>query len=86
MKKVLYLRTWQSYKQCVLLKGHFLLAAETLKQSQVFCSCATTTIDQLKNNINFIRVVSVDGPFTRMFGLFLGMRLLCRNNFGNNRL
>ena len=61
---------WRSYKQCVLLKGHFLLAAETLKQSQVFCSCATTTIDQLKNNINFIRVVSVDGPFTRMFGLF----------------
>ena len=67
----MYLRG--SPKQRVLLKGHFLLSAEALKQQYPkakFFGVVQQPLEQLKSNINFVRVVSVDGPFTRMFGLF----------------
>ena len=71
MRKVMYLRG--SPNQRVLLKGHFLLAAETLKQQYPegkFFAVVRQPLDRLKSNINFIRVVSVDGPFSKIFGLF----------------
>ena len=71
MRKVIYLRG--SPKQRVLLKGHFLLAAESLKQQYPkakFFAVVRQPLDRLHSDINLLRVISVDGPFTKVYGLF----------------
>ena len=70
MRKVIYLRG--SPKQKIFLKGHFLLAAETLKQQypkSKFFTIVRQPLDRLQSNINFLRVISVEGPHTTVWGL-----------------
>ena len=69
MKKVLYLRG--SPKQGVLLKGHFLLAAEAMKQQYPkakFFAVVRQPLDRLQSNINLLKVISTDGPHTKVYG------------------
>ena len=71
MKKVIYLRG--SPKQCVLLKGHFLLSAESLKRQfpkAKFFAVIRQPLERLPSHMNLIRVVSVDGPHAKVYGLF----------------
>ena len=71
MKKVIYLRG--NPKQRALFKGHFLLAAESLKQqypNAKFFAVIRQPLDRLQSSINFVKVVSVDGPLTKIYCLF----------------
>ena len=71
MKKVLYLRG--SPKQRVLLKGHFLLAAEELKQQYPkakFFAVVRQPLDRLQSNINLLKVISTDGPHAKVWRLY----------------
>ena len=70
MKKVMYLRG--SPKQRMLLKGHFLLAAETLKQQYPkakFFTLVRQPVDRFQSHFNFFKVVSADGPHLTVLGL-----------------
>ena len=71
MRKVMYLHG--SPKQHVLLKGHFLLAAESLKRQYPkakFFAVIRQPLERLPSNINLLRVMSVDGPHAKVYGLF----------------
>ena len=71
MRKVMYLRG--SPKQRVLLKGHFLLAAEALKQQypkSKFFAVVRQPLDRLRSNVNLLKVVTADGPHAKVWGLF----------------
>ena len=71
MRKVMYLRG--SPKQRVLLKGHFLLAAEALKEQypkSKFFVVVRQPLDRFRSDINLIKVISADGPHTKVWGLF----------------
>ena len=71
MKKVIYIRG--SPKQYVLLKGHFLLAAESLKQQYPkakFFAVIRQPLDRLQSYVNHVRTICVDGPYTKVYGLY----------------
>ena len=71
MKKVIYLRG--SPKQRALLKGHFLLAAEALKQqypNAKFFVVVRQPLDRFQSNINLLKVMSTDGPHSKVWRLF----------------
>ena len=71
VRKVFYLRG--SPKQRMLLKGHFLPAAEALIQlypKAKFFAVVRQPLDRFHSFANFIRIVCIDGPLTNMFGLF----------------
>ena len=71
MRKVMYSRG--SPKQRVLIKGHFLLAAEALKQQYPkanFFAVVRQPLDRLQSNINLLKVVTADGPLAKQWGLF----------------
>ena len=70
LKKVIYMHGGP--KQCVLVKGHFLLAAELLKQQYPkakFFAVIRQPLDRLHSHINLLRTISVNGPYTRVYGL-----------------
>ena len=70
MRKVIYLRG--SPKQRVLLKGHFLLSAESLKQQYPkakFFAVVRQPPDRLLSHINLLRAISVDGPHCKKCGV-----------------
>ena len=71
VKKVMYYRG--NPKQHVFLEGHFLIAAKTLQQQYPdakFFAVARQPLDRLRSFANLIRVVMIDGPHARVFGLF----------------
>ena len=70
MKKVIYLRG--NSKQRLLLKGHFLLAAEALKQQYPgtkFFVVVRQPLDRFISLINMFKVVCVNGPQNTVYGL-----------------
>ena len=71
VKKVLYLHG--SPKQRVLLKGHFLPAAEALKQQYPkakFFAVVRQPLDRLQSSINLFKVISCDVPHAKVWRLF----------------
>ena len=72
VRKVIYLRG--KPKQCMLLKVHFLRAAETLKQQYPkakFFTVVRQPLDRFQSFINFLKVlVAADGPHNKEWGLF----------------
>ena len=71
MKKCVYMRGKPN--QRVLLKGRFLEVAEALKQQYPKAKFFTTVrppLEQMQSFINFTRVLSADGPYRTMLGLF----------------
>ena len=70
LKKIIYMHG--SPKQCILVKGHFLLAAELLKQQYPkakFFAVIRQPLDRLHSHINLLRTISVNGPYTKVYGL-----------------
>ena len=71
VKKVMYYRG--NPKQHVFLEGHFLIVAKTLQQQYPdarFFAVARQPLDRFRSFANLIRVVMIDGPHARVFGLF----------------
>ena len=71
LKKVSYMHGCP--KQCILVKGHFLLAAELLKQQYPkakFFVVIRQPLDRLHSHINLLRTISVNGPYSKVYGLF----------------
>ena len=69
-RKVLYLRG--NPKQRLLLKIHFLLVAKTLKQQYPkakFFTVVRQPLDRFQSFINFIRVLSTNGPHANIWSL-----------------
>ena len=71
LRKMIYLRG--SPKQRVLLKGHFLLAAELLKQQYPkakFFAVVRQPLGRIQSHMNLLKVISADGPLTKVYYLF----------------
>ena len=71
LKKVIYMHGCP--KQRILVKGHFLLAAELLKQQYPkakFFAIIRQPLDRLHSHINLLRTISVNGPYSKVYGLF----------------
>ena len=71
IRKVMYYRG--NPKQRVFLEGHFLLAAKALEHQYPgakFFTVVRQPLDRFCSFVNLIRVVMVDGPHSRMLGLF----------------
>ena len=71
MKKVIYLRG--KPKQHMSLKVHFLRASEALKQQYPkakFFTVVRHPLDRFQSFVNFIKVLCVDGPHGKVWGLF----------------
>ena len=71
LRKVIYCRG--NPKQHVFLEGHFLIAAKALQQQYPdarFFAVARHPLDRIRSFANLIRVVMIDGPHARVFGLF----------------
>ncbi len=71
VKKVMYY--CGNPKQHVFLEGHFLIAAKSLQQQYPDAKFFTVTrqpLDRFRSFVNLIRVVVIDGPHARVFGLF----------------
>ena len=81
IRKVMYLRG--SPKQRVLLKGHFLLAADLLKQQYPkakFFAVLRQPLDRLQSHINLLKVISADGPLTKVYYLFPpSWKVICKH-------
>lgn len=70
VRKVMYYRG--NPKQHVFLEGHFLIAAKTLQHQYPdakFFAVARQPLDRFRSFANLIRVVMIDGPHARVFGL-----------------
>ena len=71
IKKLVYIRGKSN--QRVLLKGRFLEVAETLKQQYPKAKFFTTVrppVQQMQSFVNFTKVLSSDGPYSKLAGLF----------------
>ena len=57
----------------MLLKEHFLLAAEALKEQYPksrFFAVVRQSLDRFRSGINLIKVISADGPHAKVWRLF----------------
>ena len=71
VRKVIYLRG--KPKQCMLLKVHFLRAAETLQQqypNAKFFTVVRQPLDRFQSFVNFLKVLVADSSHSKVFGLF----------------
>ena len=70
VKKVMYYRG--NPKQRVLLEGHFLIVAKALQErypDAKFFAVARQPIERFRSFANLIKVVMMDGPHARVYGL-----------------